>query len=221
LTIAILSWGSHKTLRNTLDSYRNFGLDGAEKLIFFQEISSTDIAIAEEYGYLWMGEVQNIGIAEGYRALVEHATGDLFLFLENDWELIEQPWPQFLEAKRLLREGTIDIARFRHRQQPGYPLWTRQFEGDELSRPEHLLDSIHWTDPDKFDQIQKGGNWYITTAQYANWTNNPHMARTDFLRNEILPRLQGDIERSLQDWWQQQAFIVAQSEGLFTHNRIG
>ena len=177
--------------------------------------------MAEDYGYLWMGETTNIGIAEAYKALVGHATGDLFLFLENDWELLEPPQQQIAEASRLLREGKIDVARFRHRKYPGHPLWTRQFEGNEMSRPEHLLDSIHWTDPDRFDHVTKGGQWYITTAEYANWTNNPHMARTEFLRQELVPRLSGDIERNLQAWWQQQPFIVAQGEGLFTHNRIG
>jgi hypothetical protein len=221
MTIAILSWGSHKTLINTLESYKKFNLNDTEKLIFFQEISKRDIEIAEEYGYLWQGDLENVGIAEAYKALVEHATGELFLFLENDWELLEPPEQQLAEASRLLLDNTIDIARFRHRQHPGNPLWTRQFEGNEMSRPEHLLDSIHWTNPDKFESVQKGGQWYITTAEYANWTNNPHMARTDFLRKEIVPRLSGDIEKSLQEWWQQQSFVVTQGDGLFTHNRIG
>ena len=39
MTLAMLSWGARKTLRNTLESYKKYGLLDldAEKLIFFQE----------------------------------------------------------------------------------------------------------------------------------------------------------------------------------------
>ena len=218
MTIGVLSWGAQKTLRNTLESYDKFKLDDTEKLIFFQEISKEDIRIAEDYGYIWIGETVNSGISGGYQALVEHTTGDLFLFLENDWELIENPLQQMAEARKMLEEGTIDIARFRHRKNHGWPLWSKQFEGNELSRPEFLLDSVYWSEPE-FPEISKIGTWYTTFARFANWTNNPHMAKTEFLRKNILPRLEGDIEKILQPWWEQQEFIVAQSDGLFTHSR--
>jgi FkbM family methyltransferase len=100
-----------------------------------------------------------------------------------------------------------------------------QFKGNELSKPEHLLDCVHWlTDPDKkFPQYIKSivPGWYITSAQYANWTNNPHMIRTDWANDVLLPRLgDKDIELSLQKWWGKTAFVVAQGEGLFTHDRL-
>jgi hypothetical protein len=226
LTIAVLSWGAHRTLRNTLDSYRRFGLDAKQKVIFFQEIGGEDIAIAKEYGFDYIGTRTNIGISGGYRELLKASEQPLFLFLENDWELIEPAFNQILAAKSLLTFGQADVVRLRHRMRPGAPLWTAQFAGNELSRPEHLLDSLHWTpNPELIfpDYISKVGGWYFTKAKYANWTNNPAMFGTEWVQHIIGPRLSpnNDIELDIQQWWQEQFFTVAQGQGLFMHNRIG
>lgn len=223
MTIAMLSWGAHATLLNTLRSYKKYGLLDLddEKIIWFQEESLADYKIARDYGFTPYGVPSNIGIGQAYRRLVELSTGDLFLFLENDWELIEEARAEILEAAEMLRANVVDLVKFRHRSNPGNPLWSRQFQDNELNRPEYLLESIHWTDPNRFLQIQKWDNWYVTTSSYANWSNNPHMARTKWLRENILPRVgTGDLEKDIQDWWRAQKFGVAQSEGLFTHNRL-
>jgi len=224
MSIGVLSWGQHKTLRNTLQSYETFGLNklDAERIIFFQEITDQDIQIADEFGYKAIGAETNIGIAQGYKRLVEESTSDLFLFLENDWLLLEDPSDQMFEASELLRNEIVDVVRFRSRKYPGNPLWTRQYEGKELEHPEFLLDSIHWTDPSKFRYISHLNGWYFTNSMFANWTNNPTMFRTKWLRKNILPHIGNrDIEVDVQDWWKTQVFGVAQGEGLFTHWRIG
>lgn len=230
LTLGILSWGAHKTLVNTLKSYRDSGLDifPKQKIIFFQEMSATDAEIARSFGYEYIGAPDNIGIAEGYKRLVEESTSDLFLFLENDWLLVETDsytWmPRLVAGMTLLDIDVVDVVRYRHRHQHGFPLWSMQYNGTELSHPQYLLDSVHWRkDPDKdFPQyIDKlGADLYSTYASFANWTNNPTMFRTEWLRENIMPRISGDIEKNLQDWWSTKSAIVAQGEGLFTHYRI-
>ena len=231
MSIGILSWGAHQTLRSTLESYRRYGLDtlDEDRLIFFQEISSEDHDIAEEFGYEVLGASQNIGIAAAYQYLVEYASGDLFLFLENDWELVEsEPTHQIIAAQELLYAGVSDLVRLRHRTNPGDPLWTRQFAGREYERPTHLLDAVHWSeDPESLglEAIRvfsgKEQTFYRTTARNANWTNNPHLAPTKFLKDNVLPRIaNGDLEGDIQGWWEQQDFLVAQGDGLFTHRRL-
>lgn len=224
ITLGILSWGATKTLVNTLNSLATYKLDSYanEKIIFFQQISKIDINIAQEYGYQYLGAPVNLGIAGGYKKLLSAATKPLFLFLENDWELLSRPHEHLDEAKMLLDTNTIDVVRLRHRKQPGNPLWTRQFEGNELLRPTHLLDSVHWTDADRFDGIWRYKDWFCAFSKNANWTNNPTLAKVDFLKEHIAPHIGGsNIEADLQSWWEQQDFMVAQGEGLFTHNRIG
>jgi hypothetical protein len=222
LTIGILSWRAHRTLVNTLESYKIFGLDllAKEKIIYFQEQSVTDLSIASKYGYEAIGTKENLGIAAGYQALVERSTRPVFLFLENDWVLIDNPDRQLSRGWSFVESGIMDLIRYRHRKFPGNPLWTLQFQGREYDRPTHLLDSIHWTDPSKFREITQSPDLFITTSMNANWTNNPHMARTEWLLENIVPRIAGDIEGTLQEWWEQQLYMVGQGDGLFTHKRI-
>jgi hypothetical protein len=231
LTIGILSWGAHDTLKHTLDTYQHWGLleQAERKIIFFQQMDmENDLWFADHYGLEWIGAESNIGIAAGYRTMLNTVETPLYLFLENDWAIMSPPVQgiadQLLNASTDINLGFADIVRFRSRYQPGNPLWTRQFEGSELSRPEHLLDCVHWIEhPDlKFpEQIDFNGELYQTTSRFANWTNNPHMASTSWLKSEIAPRIgDRDIELDLQEWWQEQDFIVAQGEGIFTHYRI-
>jgi hypothetical protein len=225
MTIGVLSWKARKTLVNTLESYRKFGLDQMDddKHIFFQEIEDEDKRIADEYGYQAHGIPINIGIAAGYKSLVELATGDLFLFLENDWELIESPTDILYDAAERLRNNVVDVCRLRSTRNPGEPLWSRQYMGQEMVVPEYLLDCCYWhSNPENFWPIEKQEEWYITTAPFATWTNNPTFFRTDWLKSVIAPRMgHTDIEVDIQNWWKSQNFHVAQHEkGLFTHNRL-
>jgi hypothetical protein len=245
VTIAVLSWGANETLFNSLHSYSLFNLGvGEQKIVLLQEGTEAQEAICRSFGYTPFSIPQNIGIARGYEYLLNLADEKYFLFLENDWELIADPEPSIMLGIYMLQQSATDIVRYRHRTNPGEPLWSRQFAGREYDRPEYLLDSLHWVDdPAKFPDIshqsfkyqqynmdynsmdpvvqEKKMEFFCTTAPYANWTNNPHMALTDFLRREIMPRLgTGDLEKDIQAWWQQQPFKVCQSDGLFTHNRL-
>jgi hypothetical protein len=225
MTIAILSWKSPNTLINTLESYKKYELDlmDDERIIFFQEISDLDRRIAKAYGYQAHGIPVNIGIAAAYKSLVELATGDLFLFLENDWELIEPPRDVLYDAADRLRNHALDVCRLRHTRNPGEPLWSRQYMGQEMVVPEYLLDCCYWQPhPEDFWPIEKQEEWYITTSPFATWTNNPTFFRTQWLRDVIAPKMgQTDIEVDIQSWWKSQQFNVGQHEtGLFTHKRL-
>ena len=248
MTTAMLSWAAEKTLENTLISYRKRDLQklDSQNIIFLQEGTKDQEYMCRYYGFEPIVSPFNVGIARAYQELLDASTGEFFLFLENDWKLLENPYPQILFGRNLLTADKCDIIRYRHRENPGNPLWTRQFEGREYDRPTHLLDSIHWTNPLKFPEIYEETldyflidrlgyfeaeegilpvdhvvtRFYITSSKNANWTNNPHMAKTSFLKEHVYPRISGNLEGSLQSWWEKQDFKVAQGEGLFTHERI-
>lgn len=246
LTVAVLSWGAEKTLYNTLKSYAYFDMTADQKIALLQEGTPEQESICRYFRFQPISLPVNIGIARGYSRLLDEAKEENFLFLENDWQLIDYPHAEIKIGMNLLDAGDVDYIRYRSRSNPGHPLWTRQFENNEYTRPSHLLDSIHWTDPDKFIEITSREfkfirfmdynlqsdddfisppvdttKWYFTTSKYANWTNNPHMARTEFLHKYIQPRLgTRDLEVDIQGWWEGSYFRVAQGPGLFTHNRI-
>lgn len=236
ISICILSWKSGKNLKNSLSSYHKNGLlEMVEDItILFQEVSDEDRKIAGKYKISIIGLNENIGIGKAIAKLAEKAACEKILFLEHDWELIEDrntTLQRLQSGLDLLGEG-FDIIRYRSRNHPGHPLFSLVHKGNELGYYDdwhectspHLLESVHWLDPASAfpDKIQKKGEYFITTARWANWTNNPFLIRKDFLLNTILP-FAGEsvsLERNIASWWVKQDFRIAQGEGLFKHNDL-
>lgn len=235
LFIGILSWRSISTLKNTLVSYQKNGLFECadELLIFFNQISRKDEKIAKRYKLNYIGASQNLGIGKALKVLVNLSKCDYFLFLEEDWVLIENPAitkKRIKTAINLLEENRADVVRLRHRFNYGYPLYTIIFKGAEINTPEYLFESIHWIDhPEKkFPQIISklsidDEEWFSTSAHYGCYTNNPCIYKREFLKNNVLPFTFGDglaLEEDIQPWWRDQDFKICQGPGLFEHQRL-
>lgn len=236
LSIGILAWKSTKTLSNTLRSYRKNGLlDLVEDItILFQEISEADKKLADQYKLKYIGLEKNIGIGKGFIQLAENAKHNEILFLEHDWELIENKemvCAQLKSGLEFLEKG-YSVVRFRSRKNPGFPLHSLIHKGNELNyfddwhqvTSPHLLESLHWLDPaEEFpDKIQRNGDFFITTSRWANWTNNPFLIKKDFYLSTITP-FAGEavqFEKNIASWWVKQNFKIAQGEGLFMHNDL-
>ncbi|WP_234109889.1 glycosyltransferase family 2 protein [Chryseobacterium sp. R2A-55] len=237
ISICILSWKSEKTLRNTLDSYQRNGLlDFSDDItVLFQEISENDASIAKQYGLKFLELHENIGIGKGITQLIENAKYEIVLFLEHDWELIEKK--EILKSRlhsgiELLENG-FDIVRYRSRKNPGFPVHSLRHKGNELDyfddwhqvKAPHLLESLYWLDPaESFpDKIQKQGDYFTTTARWANWTNNPFLLKKDFYHKNIaeIAVSSEHFERDIAEWWVKQPFKIAQGEGLFMHHDLG
>ena len=103
LSIGLLSWRAHKTLRKTLDSYRASDLMGCadEFKVFFNEISEEDRALAAEYGVEAAGSPENLGIWGGMDGAAAALKGDYILLLQNDCPVVSSPE----ETRRWLRDG--------------------------------------------------------------------------------------------------------------------
>lgn len=237
ITIGILSWSSHNTLRNTLQSYKDNGLFEAvqEVIIFFQEVSETDLAIAEEFGITnVISSETNIGIGPAIVALVEQAKCPYVLFLEMDWKLIEPTHTVktiLNAAVNLIEQGVIDFWRGRHALHYGEPLYTKQFRGRELDSPEHLIEQVHFLGKglaDKFPDLIKYTDQFGTgtvygDSRYCNYSNNPFLCKKEFYLNHVAPADKGGIslEGEIRKMWQEAGHKVGYSTtGLFKHERL-
>ena len=121
--IGILSWRAHETLIQSLDSYATNGfLDMFdEKIIYFSDITNTDIEIARRYGWNYCGG-PNAGIAAGMKRLGENMTSAHIVLLQNDNPICEDKEftiNHISAAQTLLDNGEADIVRLRHRWKVG------------------------------------------------------------------------------------------------------
>jgi hypothetical protein len=234
ISIGILSWHSGQVLVDTLATYYQNGLLDMvnDVTILFQEVTEEDIKIASHFGIDCIGLQKNIGIGKAFKRLTQSAQTDNVLILEHDWNLIENEATTFLRLQKgiQLLDSGFDVVRYRHRREPGYPHFSFRHKGVELTYYDewheltspHLLDSIHWCEPDiEFpEQIKKSDNVFYTTSRYGNWTNNPCLYKKQFYLDTIEPFMgEGiDLERKIAYYWPRQNFKVGHGEGLFKHN---
>ena len=124
VTLGILSWRAPETLRASLETYAREELFSlfARVVIYFQEMSDADRALAAEYGIEAHGSAANTGIFGGVEALARIAETDHLLILENDCPLVES----HATAAAALASALADMAaldlpvmRLRSRRDPG------------------------------------------------------------------------------------------------------
>jgi hypothetical protein len=252
LAICVLSWREHKTLINTLDSYKKADIFPlfAEKLAFFQEMSTQDQEIAKRFKLPYQGTKQNIGIENGWRQALQSLKSKYVLFLENDCELITQSKEakhQITLAYQNLVNKRANIVRLRHRWQPGY-----MFEAIDRFNYYHERPLSRILRPRKFSRLVGNAFYkYQNPEQYypkifANkdehgtyflksknlfWTNQSIMFERNWVLDVILEHVKNNparikingfenIENSVNRWWRKQNFTVAVNLGAFTHKRV-
>jgi hypothetical protein len=235
ISIGILTWNSGQTLVDTLTTYYENGLFEmvSDITILFQDFNEVDYQIANHFKLNFIASQSNIGIGMGLMKLAKNAEQKNILLLEHDWKLIENEnvtYERLNTGVELLNNG-FDCIRYRHRTQPGYPHFSMKHIGNELEyyddyykmKSPHLLDSLHWLNPDERfpDKIQKNGEYFTTTSRWGNWTNNPCMYNRDFYINTVGQFVdetnQITSEGEVAVWWANQEFKVAHGEGLFKH----
>lgn len=156
LGVGIVSWRSWKTLVHTLDTYKTAGLfDIVDRaVIYFQDMSDKDIAIARHFGVDYTGG-PNCGIAEGMRREAKYLNTDYVLFLENDCPVAVdrlEMRKQIVCAVNHLQENRIDIMRLRSRLNPG----------DDFCSGEKYLRYYEPKDPESLAQVEKLRSSFVT-----------------------------------------------------------
>ena len=103
-------------------------------VILFQEASVADEKLAAKYKLKTISLKENIGIGKAIKMLAENAKFENVLFLENDWELIENKNTVLHQLKTGLEflNKNYDVIRYRSRKKPGHPLHSLKHKGNEL-----------------------------------------------------------------------------------------
>ena len=233
-TIAALSWASPATTAASLASWAPLhnADDCVQRLVYFQERTRGDTELALRHGYEPLGGSRNIGLGPAYRELLDRATGSHFLFLECDWRLVHpaRAATHLRAAMTVVDSRRAAVVRLRSRTRPGWPVNPSQIQNNELAYPYWLLDCALWEPhpeqifPDKLRRASFAReSWVLAPARYAGWTNNPHVARVEWLVEHVrsFTGAPGSfVEGVIDDYWKRLPVEIAQGRGLFTHSRI-
>lgn len=236
LCIGIITMNKPQRLKRTLESYKIFFDMGLEIRIHIDCDSTEELQVAKEYvpdDHITFGE--HIGISEGFLKICQSTFKPIVLLLENDWQLIvdnnDIVLDRILDGISFINFApTFSVVRYRHKEEPGEPLYTRQFRNREHVQFSHLLDAVHWRDDlhtafsDKVSARPGAASaepYWFTSTKYANFTNNPCMYSTLFYKNLITPfsgpgvALEGNIQKP---WEEMEKIFVYQGTGLFKHD---
>ncbi len=199
ISLGILSWHAHETLRRTLSSYGALLPLVDEKVIYFNEINDSDRALAAEFGFEARGTAENLGILGGTRALVESLKGDFIICCQNDNPVFVSPEvlaARLADAQKALAEERVCWVRLRNRFAEGFSdqlkylrywgnslgarlrRWLRPFKArrfraraiDAVESPEKLFPSV----------FSREGSLFFSTSHWVNYTDQPFMARRQF-----------------------------------------
>lgn len=251
ISVGMLSWKKPEILRQTLQSYLDNGLLAYPEnfCIYFNEISDKDIAVAKDFGIKYMGTAENIGIKNALIELAGQAENPYFMFLENDWFLEESSCvteKRLTDGVEILTNNLADVIRFRHAENPGYPLCSAKFckNGVHTMPRNYLIDLVHLVKnpakifPEQIDRkIINGDSYYFAAAKNASFTNNPCLYKTEFFKTLIMrdyelssePSILGyaklkntdvrnvSLEVDIIPFWEASDYKVAMGPGLFSH----
>lgn len=124
LSIGVLSFKAHKTIRNSLHNHDKAGLLKltSDFFIYFNAIDEYDRNIASDFNLNFYGDIQNSGIYGGFLKIAEHAQRPYVLVLESD--LVTTTSPEELlkcldSCLTDMKVQKIDIFNLRSRHNPG------------------------------------------------------------------------------------------------------
>jgi len=240
ITIGILSWRSHLTLINTLDSFKNGGLlDLTKVVIYFQEISDKDIEIATRYGVKYFGSTVNTGIIGGFYELLVRCETKYFIFCENDFELVhdkDETSAVLRDCQNLLDNYQVDKINLRDRKQYGEPLFSKPKEEIGTFRLgmgyPYKIESLYFVDkpedmfPGVFNIVNLDYQWYICDSVHQKWSNNVFISKTDWLKSKLLSLIQTNLTNKSSFMMEEliisslKDYKICSGIGLFKHNRL-
>lgn len=205
ISLGILSWRAHKTLRKTLETLGVLLPLVDEAVIFFNEITDEDRAIAKEFGFRAEGNPKNLGIMGGTEALMNVLKGDQVLYVQNDCPVCVAPElvkRRLLEASEAISSGLVhyvqlhdrlsDISAGNEKLYTFYPpegqpvTWSQRF--NRLFRPckaRRVRGRAIWSyeHPDKvFPGVYKRqGDLFLTTSRHLTFSEQPYLASAKFI----------------------------------------
>ena len=242
ITIGILTWKSCSTLVNTLKSYKENGLlDMINTFVYIQEMTDIEKQIADKYNVTYIGSESNIGIQKALIKMIEHTKTPYFIFAENDFELIHNAdeTAKVLEDCIKLLDDDVQIVKLRDKVNPGEPNYSQYtYQNDFKDKPNvqdfpYKLEALSYIEtpedvfPNAYKIVEYNYKWYKSSNKDNKWSNNIFMAKTDWMKKNILPLIDTSRNNTKNIYIFENGLIenlkdynLAAGIGLFKHNRL-
>tara|TARA_B100000683_G_C12426548_1_gene529981 strand:- start:344 stop:1150 length:807 start_codon:yes stop_codon:yes gene_type:complete len=240
ICVSVLAFEGVRTLNQTLHTNTILFKLVKETHVLFQQIDDPRRRawaenLSSKYSLISHFQDKNIGQRLAFAELVSFCTQPFILVLEEDFKAAADA--HFAEQLQLgihfLKSGT-SAFRLRSRKFPGEPnyiheSWLRSggAHGGRIPAT-HLIEYVTWDDaPEEYikelNVCYRHPKTWCTSSKHAQYTNNPTLYSTDFLR-WLVSQVPADADLPFEGWltrfWAQQSFTVAYSDGLFTHERL-
>lgn len=199
-SLGILSWHAHETLERTLSSYAALLPLVEERVIWFNEISDEDRALAAKFGFEARGTAANLGIFGGTRALLNSLSGDIVISCQNDNPVAVNPEDlvsRLTESLEAIRSGAAQWVRLRMRRGEGFsdaPKYLRYWGKGLAPCCRRLLRPIKAAhmrgravavevDPSqRFPNLfQKSGSLFLSNSSIIDYSDQPFAASHAFI----------------------------------------
>jgi hypothetical protein len=240
-SVGILTYFAPKTLKHTLETYRDSSFlettDDFFVVIQYSSRQNEEIDVCQKFNIRYVALPDNGKMASGFKAICDNAKYEILLFLENDFctYCSKEDVKNFItNSLDFINSGRGDIVRGRSRINPGEPNYAymnlRNIPPENFINNSHLSECIYWVEnPEKLypskikkeDPLIEGQDWYSTLSNHCNYTNNPYMCSKKLFKKLIYPHLEfgSNIEDKLTKLWAIFDLKCIFGFGIFTHDR--
>lgn len=244
LSIGILSHNSPITLKNTLSSYKHFGLLNFTDDIFCvlqpSEKVNEEIHVCDNFGVKYFLENTNTWMQGGIRRVFNESKYEIVLFTENDFRIhtninIENI---LISSVNWLRNSVVDLIRIRNLKNPGHPLQLplslyNDIVDGSFNRINEYTTNIHyWThyleNPEKIlsnyiKKINDNPKLFLMSSKHCGYTNNCYITTKNFFYDNLSSYATAEnphFEPSVDKIWHQNDFKIGITDGFLTHVRM-
>jgi len=174
--------------------------------------------------------------------MVNNTKTSYFIFAENDFELVHdmnETQRVLDDCIKLLDNDDVAIVKLRDKENPGEPLYSKgNYENDYKDKPTlqtfpYKLEALSFIEspetvfPNVYTIINYNYKWYKTSNTNNHWSNNIFIAKTSWLKENVLPLIDLQENNTANLYTFENNMIqnlknynIAAGIGLFKHNRL-
>jgi hypothetical protein len=244
ISIGILTHNSPLTLKNTLMSYKHYGLLNYSDDIFCviqpSEKSNDEINICDNFNIRYYLENTNSWMQGGISRVFKEAKNEYVLFTENDFRIhTKKNFKKILDSSiKWLKEGVVDLIRVRDLKNPGHPLQLPRPLYDDIingsfnNLSQYITNIHYWThylkEPEKLlpsfiSKFNNDPNLLIMSSKNCGYTNNCFITTKKFFYDNLHVYAIMDnphFEPLVDTIWHTNDFKIGITDGFLTHVRV-